>query len=510
MNENLREKKMISEAPFFLWATLGYALFYVFCLYKNVAGITFPLFTAGTLFYFVLCMRKLDVKVKKYSIFYMICIELLGLSTCLTGSWIIILLNKFVIFFLIIVFLLHNFYENKHWNFLEHIKAYFLATTVPVIYIAKPFLHLCNYRKNRAVSGEEKKKSKIVYVILGVVLSIPLVIVVLLLLVSADAVFGNIFEKMFEDFNLLSLMGDSILSGILFVVVFFCAYMLISFLSDFKVNESKQAKEGGEPLIAITVCSILSFIYVIFCGIQVVYLFIGSSGKFVLPNDMTYAQYAREGFFQLLFVCIINLVLVLVGIYLFRENKVLKALLCIITSCTYIMIASSAMRMLLYIQYKYLTFLRIFVLWALLVIALVMIGTMISIFKKDFNFFKYSTIVVTCLYLVLSFARVDYWIAKVNIDNMQAETQYEFFRGTELYDDYDYLFVNLSYDAAPVTLNYSDYSDPSYKGSYVHKRNRYIQRILDVEDMGIRDFNISKAVAKYIAKHTPYYVNIVN
>ena len=110
MNENLREQKMVSNAPFFILATLGYALFYVFCLYKNVAGITFPLFTAGTLFYFVLCMKKLDVKVKKFSIFYMVCIELLGLSTCLTDSWVIILLNYFAIFFLVIIFLLHNFF----------------------------------------------------------------------------------------------------------------------------------------------------------------------------------------------------------------------------------------------------------------------------------------------------------------------------------------------------------------------------------------------------------------
>ena len=54
MNENLREQKMVSNAPFFILATLGYALFYVFCLYKNVAGITFPLFTAGTILYFIL------------------------------------------------------------------------------------------------------------------------------------------------------------------------------------------------------------------------------------------------------------------------------------------------------------------------------------------------------------------------------------------------------------------------------------------------------------------------
>ena len=507
MNEKLREQKMISEAPFFIWATLGYALFFVLCLYDNVAGITFPLFTAGTIFYFILCMKHLSVPVKKFSIFYITCIELLGLSTCLTDSWVIILLNKLAIFFLIIVFLLHNFFENKHWNFLDHIKAYFLATLVPIIFVGKPFVDFIHYRKIKSVSGEEKKTSKIIYVVLGVIFSIPLVVIVLALLISADAVFENVFDSMFEDMNIFTITQDAFLMGILFVVVFFGAYMLISFMSTFKLNENKQEKTGLEPLIAITICSILSFIYVIFSGIQVVYLFIGSGANFILPYDMTYAEYAREGFFQLLFVCLINLVFVLMGIHLFRESKVLKALLCVITSCTYIMIASSAMRMLLYIQYKYLTFLRVFVLWALLVIALVMIGTMISIFKKNFNFFRYSTIVVISLYLILSFARVDYWIAKVNIDNMEYETQYEFFEGTELYDDYDYLFGNLSYDAAPVTLNYSDYSDPSYRGSYVYKRNRYINIIVDVEDMGIRDFNVSKAVAKYIAENTSYYLN---
>ena len=498
MNENLREQKMISEAPFFLWATVGYALFYVFCLYKNGSGITFPLFTTGTIIYFVLCMRKLEVKVKKYSIFYMICIELLGLSTCLTDSWVIILLNKFAIFFLVIVFLLHNFYENKHWNFLDHIKAYFLATIVPIIYVGKPFTNLFDYRRNKSISNAEKKKSKIIYVILGIIISIPLVIVVMSLLSTADVIFGNIFKNMFKYMDFIEFIGNVFGSVFSFLFVFFVSYMLISFMGAFKFNENKQTGRSGEPLIAITVCCILSFIYVIFCCIQLPYLFMGSGANFVLPSNMTYAEYAREGFFQLLFVCIINLILVLIGIYLFKENKVLKVLLCIITGCTYIMIASSAKRMLLYIQYKYLTFLRVFVLWALLVIALVMIGAIISIFKEEFDFFKYSTIVITCLYLVLSFARVDYFVAKVNIDNMEEETQYEFFEGVDLYDDYYYLIYNLSYDAAPVILAYEDGSDAEDYGSINYEKKEYVQNIkYDTNDMGIRNFNISKGIARY-------------
>ena len=501
MNENLREQKMISKAPFFLWATIGYALFYVLCLYKNSSGITFPLFTFGTIIYFILCMKKLDVTVKKYSIFYMICIELLGLSTCLTDSWVIILFNKFAIFFLVIIFLLHNFFENKHWNFVDHIKAYFLATLVPIIFVGKPFADFIHYRKIKSVSGEEKKKSKIIYVVLGVIFSIPLVVIVLALLISADAVFENVFASMFEEMNIFTITQDAFLMGILFAIVFFGAYMLISFMGTFKLNESKQEKTGFEPLLAITICSILSFIYVIFSGIQVVYLFIGSGANFILPNDMTYAEYAREGFFQLLFVCLINLFFVLMGIHLFRESKVLKTLLCLITSCTYIMIASSAMRMLLYIQYKYLTFLRVFVLWALLVIALVMIGVMISIFKKDFNFFRYSTVVVISLYIILSFARVDYWIAKVNIDNMEYETQYEFFEGTELYDDYYYLIYNLSYDAAPIILGYDDNSDPDDYGSFNSEKEEYVRNIkYDTKEIHFLKMNVSRLVAKSMIK----------
>ncbi len=497
MNENLKEQKMINEAPFFIWATLGYALFYVFCLYKNGSGITFPLFTAGTIIYFVLCMKKLDVRVKKYSIFYMTCIELLGLSTCLTDSWVIILLNKFAIFFLIIVFLLHNFFEIEHWNFLEHIKAYFLATIVPIIYVGKPFTNFLAYIRNKNINNPEKKKSKIIYVILGVIISVPLVIVVMNLLSTADVVFGNIFKNMFKYMDFIEFIGNVFGSVFLFVFVFFASYMLLSFMGAFKFNDNKQTGRSGEPLIAITVCCILSFIYVIFCGVQFVYLFFGSGANFVLPDNMTYAEYAREGFFQLLFVCIINLILVVTGIYLFKENKVLKVLLCVITSCTYIMIASSVKRMLLYIQYKYLTFLRVFVLWALLVIALVMIGAMISIFKEEFDFFRYSTIVITCLYLVLSFARVDYFVAKVNIDNMEYETQYKFFEGVDLYDDYYYLIYNLSYDAAPLIIAYDDNSDADDYGSFNYEKKEYVQNIkYDTNDMSLRKINISKLIAK--------------
>ena len=111
--------------------------------------------------------------------------------------------------------------------------------------------------------------------------------------------------------------------------------------------------------MAITVTGMLTLLYLLFSGIQIGGLFLN---KLQLPEDYTYAMYAREGFFQLLAVGFINLVIVLVCMGYFRESKLLKAVLTIMSLCTFVMIASSAMRMLIYIYYYYMTFDRLLVL----------------------------------------------------------------------------------------------------------------------------------------------------
>lgn len=260
--------------------------------------------------------------------------------------------------------------------------------------------------------------------------------------------------------------------------------MLFAWLGRRKYPESGPDRNNGEPVIAITVTAVLSIVYIIFCWIQVRYLFVGGISKDSLPEGVIYSTYARQGFYQLLAVSVINTALVLVGIYLFRENKALKALLCVITVCTYIMIASSAMRMLMYIQGKYLTFSRIYVLFALLVIALVLAGVMINIFKKNFKLFKYGVAVLTVCYVLFSFTRPDYWIAKVNTDNMAVETQYEFFKDTPVYSDLDFISQDLGTDAAPVLFKEDCLPYGEYK--------RYERRMESiVEDMNARSLNLS-------------------
>lgn len=176
-------------------------------------------------------------------------------------------------------------------------------------------------------------------------------------------------------------------------------------------------KRTAEPIIGITFTGLISLVYLVFCFIQIVYLF---GGLGTLPENYTYARYAREGFFQLVFVCIINLALVLICNKRFRKNNILKGILIFISLCTYIMIASSTYRMILYIKAYHLTFLRVLVLWGLAVIFLLISGTLALIFRESFPMVKYCVITVTIAYLIFSFAHPDYWIARYNLSHIEA------------------------------------------------------------------------------------------
>ena len=89
----------VTKYPYFGIASLLYGIVYVICMYNNPSGITYPIFVLATLAYFILCFTRLDIKLKKDAWFYMLAIELFGISTCITGDMRIIKMNKLAIFF---------------------------------------------------------------------------------------------------------------------------------------------------------------------------------------------------------------------------------------------------------------------------------------------------------------------------------------------------------------------------------------------------------------------------
>lgn len=496
--------KMKENFQIFGLASFLYACLYAFCMYRNSSGVTYPFFVAGSLCYICFCFAKLEISLKKGSAFYMISMMMLAVSTFCTDDGRIIALNKLGIILLTVSFLLATLYDTGKWKLGKYLGAICQTLFMAIGELDRPFRDAHWYAKNKM----KRQNSKVLYVVLGLAIALPIFMVVVPLLVSADAVFRNMTQRLLENLRL----GNILLVLFMWAFMFLASYCIISYLCKRMIKPEVKDCRRGEPLIAITIATLLTLLYLVFSVIQIVYLFVGNM---TLPSGYTYAEYAREGFFQLLAVSILNLIFVLIGLSYFKESKALKGILTVMSLCTFVMIASSAMRMIIYIRWYYLTFLRIFVLWSLAVLFLLFMGIIISIIKESFPLFRYSMVIVTLCYMILSFSHPDYWIAKVNIASTDLATRSAFFEG-EPYGDYSFL-RSLNADAAPVLIDLmvregytldayyrEDPSEAAYDaGLRSYEREGfgyfYLDRLKARNSRnGIRTFNVSRFLSDFM------------
>lgn len=489
MEQRCRPENAVLEhnTGFFLIAALIYSVGFAVAFYKNYAGLTFPLITVGTLVICGLFLKKSGILWKTENLYYIVPIVLLGISTMLTTNLFTIFFNTVGILLLITVFMVQQVYSKNEWNLGRYIGNVLFLYLSMIPEIAAPFSNLGKYIRRKRVTEQKNTNTK--YIVTGVLIGFPMLIFVVVLLNSADAIFsdyiGSAFQVLWEN---IVISPNIVLVVALMLIGFFGIYTFLSALTLNNMPDYQKEREKKNPIIAITFTVMITVIYLIFSIIQVIFLF---SGGMILPEGYTYAEYAHQGFFQLLFLCIFNLILVLCCMSLFEMNRWLKTILMVFSGCTYVMIASSAYRMILYISCYHLTFLRMLVLWFLALLVVLLAGVMWSIHKKKFPLFRFGLAVVTVFYLVISFSHFDYWIAKYNISQMGDRLEYE---------DISYL-CNLSLDAAPA-LAEVDYEYDYNNGRYVEG---YLSEIEKNTDLNIRTFNLSeyqavKAAEEYLGE----------
>ena len=525
---------MKDHAPYFLRLTFIYAICFAFSFYRNFIGITYPLITIVTLFVCGLFLKKNNILWKKQNWWYMIGCVLLGISTVFTTNIFVIFFNTVGILLLITVFMIRQVYNDTNWSLGQYICNILFLYLCMIPEVASPFIHFANQFKESKKGEVKSKNGK--YILIGILIGFPMVLIIIELLSSADQIFSEVVGNLFHKFWIQILFSPNVFLVIFLLFLgFFGIYCFLSALTLNNMPEWKQHRNKKNPITAITFLSMITFIYLMFCGIQMIFLFTG--GK-LLPDGYTYAEYAHQGFFQLLFLCMFNLILVVSCIAIFELNKVLKMLLLVFSGCTYIMIASSAYRMLLYIGVYHLSFLRVLVLWFLAMLVFLLAGIMINIVKENFQLFRYCMVIVSSFYLLFSFGRVDYFVASYNVVQMGENISYV---------DLVYL-TNLSMDTTPILkqfdfehencpksenysedVNNSNTENPTesisndFNDTERESRQSYyftgckkcrlewkFQKILDsTENMNLRTFHFSKYIARKIAKEyfdTNYFV----
>lgn len=437
-------------------SSLLYAIVYTICMFHNSSGITMPVWIVATIVYACVTMKQLSAnesvqpaedmpvpgsrasigpggRLRAGSWFYIAVMLLLGIATFLTDQAAVICFNYIGFFVMLILFLLHNFYDDRQWDFSKSLTEITVAVFGAIGCMLVPFMDgyaFCQERRGR-------KNKMLRAVMIGLLLSVPALLFLGFCLMCADAVFDTMVMHLFDGLR-VPVKGMEAAGMLLFG--FFSSYCGMRYLIRRSRTEVRTHKTAFDPVIAITFAGLLLIMYLVFCGVQALYLF---AGNMQLPEGMTYADYAHRGFYMLLFVCMVNLALVLFIRKYFAVHKVLNVMLLLICACTYVMMASSAYRMFLYIAAYQLTFLRVFVLAALVALALLMAGVVLMILKPQFPLFRYSLVVVSVIYICLAFSHVDGRIAAYNLAHAEGSRHM----------DWWYL-SQLSMDAAPAVADY--------------------------------------------------------
>ena len=486
--------KMVKTMQRDYWQYIGiaaiFAVMFVFCLYKNVAGITAPLFTIGTLGVLYLFAKKNDIEIKKSAIPLAVAFVAFGISCFLTNNGVMIFYNYIAGIFLVSLLVLMHLHDTENWNLSDYISQLFFVCFIGIAEnMLECFPMYKVYKKEYAAKEEGKsfKNSKAMPILLGALCAIPMVFFVGSLLMSSDAVFGDLSIGFLESFFEINVWIDNIFGVCFWLVIAFLGFYAL--LMCFAKNKNKEYQvnhiEKRDPFLAIGFLTPLLILYAIFSWVQIGALFLGSMH---LPEGYNYSEYAREGFWQLLFVCIVNLGIVLICYSCFKESKALKIVQTLMIVCTYIMLLSAAFRMGMYVDAYGLTRKRVYVFWALVVLAILFIGVAMAVWKGKFSLFRFGTTVVVVMYLCFSLSHVDYWIAHYNlfVRNDLVEMEDDWGSTTVL----EYLQEDLSLDAAPVVFDYYENVEKDDIDSMYQSRIN-----IAYECMGGRSFNLSKWIA---------------
>lgn len=276
----------------------------------------------------------------------------------------------------------------------------------------------------------------------GLLVTVPLLFIAAVLLSEADMV----FEWLIADFlNTIWVHLDMVIVRVLLGLL--AAPFLFSLLYALgrpkPLTESKiAALPKLDGTAAVMALGGLDALYLFFVGVQARALFGGED--YLAQMGISYADYARSGFFQLVFVALLNLGVVLALLQLTgREGKSWRAvqlLSSLLAALSGVILVSAAWRMTLYVLAYGLSFKRALTYWGMVMIALLLAAACVKVWREKFQFFHFAAVAALAGWLVLNYANVDRIVAQYNVN--------AYLSGSLAQVDLLYL-TNLSYEALP-------------------------------------------------------------
>ncbi len=279
----------------------------------------------------------------------------------------------------------------------------------------------------------------------GLAIAAPLLLIFGGLFVAADAVFENIVNRTFN-FDGLILFSHFALGGLFSWLtagflrfIFMTSETAADVLSDFPIKL-------GVTEVA-TVLSLLDGLFLSFVLVQFRYFF-GGKANIPTGRGVEYAEYARHGFFELVWVSVLVLPLLL-GIHflLNKENpkheKIFRVLAGIKLSLLFVIMLSAMQRMRLYQLECGLTELRVYTMAFMIWLAIVFAWFALTVLRGKRERFAFGAMMTGLVMIAaLHFINPDHLIASVNLQRAR--------EGKNFDPGYN---ASLSADAVPALLS---------------------------------------------------------
>lgn len=457
-------------SKYFKWILL-LVLWNSILFYGKNLGISVILFIIPLLIFLIYVFKDKDLIKNKWGLLIAIPILLLSMTYFIFDNMFFRILNLLVIPALFII--MYIMVVNPSDKIAIIVRDFISLIFRPLGYVGT----LCD-QIEESISSKLKMSENMKKVIKVLVIVIPISFVIIFLLSSADMIFNNIFSSIFdslrnilEDFSGYNLVGRLISMFLLFG---YLSLVILFIVNDFSKEKNDLKEEKRKDAFTMKVLlTVLNVVYVIFDIIQIKSLMFHSVG-----DGVTYAEYARQGFFELMFVSIINISIILLSKkYKSNDKKYIDIMSIIMVILTFIIIVSAFIRMYLYeAAYGY-TLLRLLVYITLITEVILLVLTIKYIINPNTKIVRDYMIIIVSVYTFINFINIDRVIAEKNIERYYDNKKIDLF----------YL-ENYSADNIPCLIDlYKNTKDKKIK-----KELQIYFRSYDISIDGFQEWNLAK------------------
>ncbi|MFL6559056.1 MAG: DUF4173 domain-containing protein, partial [Bacillus sp. (in: firmicutes)] len=297
---------------------------------------------------------------------------------------------------------------------------------------------------------------------------------------SADSQFEQLIGGIPQWFQVIN--GERIIRLILIVILTFAFFGFMQILSSRHINVKKLPSNDQsfklDGIITITVLVIINAVYLLFSLVQFRYFFSGT-----LQGDFTFAEYARKGFFELLFVTLINLsITVIVLTFVTRATKFMQRatqiMLTILVLASSVMLCSAFLRLSMYEDAYGFTFTRVLVHSFMIFLVVIFTYTLVKIWVVRLSLFHFYFITTLLYYTAITVIDLDKIVVNENMN------RYEFSGKIDVH----YL-NNLSYtgELGLIDLYEKDKNIPDLKTILLERKKEAL-----TEDLPWQSYNLKR------------------